>query len=302
MSTGNSIVGYRQTPLEMFVLGVVSGCTATSVTHPIDSIRARLQTTGSMASPSIRAIILQQRFKLYRGLAIAYIRHASYSGTRMILYNSLRGFGERGVDSTSSSSLPSLALGKVSSGIIAGCIASFLSAPVDRWLLRTQLSVNSSSNRSNEGLLATRWFGSARSGFGELWRGSTPSIVRAGLVTAGQLGFYEMFRNQLRNAHVFGFDRKAEALEVASAGVLAGVGAVLLANPADVLKSRLMSSSASQYKGVVDCAVRTLKDHGPLGFYKGAMASATRQIPQTLIISAALEFYSKCLDRAKTGR
>lgn len=49
---------------------------------------------------------------------------------------------------------------------------------------------------------------------------------------------------------------------------MAGFVATIIASPADVVKTRLMSSPDS-YSGVVSAFTRMLKEEGPGSFYKG---------------------------------
>ncbi len=53
-----------------------------------------------------------------------------------------------------------------------------------------------------------------------------------------------------------------------TAGFMAGFVATVVASPADVVKTRLMSSPDS-YTGVVNAFQRMVKEEGPMAFYKG---------------------------------
>ena len=58
-------------------------------------------------------------------------------------------------------------------------------------------------------------------------------------------------------------------------GLSAGFIATIIASPADVVKTRLMSSPDS-YSGVINCFTRTFREEGPLAFYKGFIPNFTR--------------------------
>jgi hypothetical protein len=60
-----------------------------------------------------------------------------------------------------------------------------------------------------------------------------------------------------------------------TAGFMAGFVATIVASPADVVKTRLMSSPDS-YTGVVHAFTSMLKDEGPLAFYNGFIPNFTR--------------------------
>merc|ERR1711994_935446 len=71
----------------------------------------------------------------------------------------------------------------------------------------------------------------------------------------------------------FGDDSKNKnPLYNGAAGFLAGCGSVVLTQPQDCVKSRMQGEAAKElYKGTVDCAVKMLKNEGPLCFFAGSI-------------------------------
>jgi solute carrier family 25 uncoupling protein 8/9 len=68
---------------------------------------------------------------------------------------------------------------------------------------------------------------------------------------------------------------------------IAGFTAVTVGSPVDVVKTRFMNqdkTAKDAYKGVVDTFVRTFKEEGPLAFYKGFAANATRIISWNIVV------------------
>ena len=56
------------------------------------------------------------------------------------------------------------------------------------------------------------------------------------------------------------------------AGFVAGVPAAGLCTPADVIKTRIKvkeKAGQTQYKGVIDAAIKIYKEEGPKAFWKG---------------------------------
>jgi len=70
-------------------------------------------------------------------------------------------------------------------------------------------------------------------------------------------------------------DHKAGVTNVKDliAGAVGGVFVVLVGHPFDTVKVRLQTQgTAKVFNGPIDCAVKTLRNEGPLGFYKGLSA------------------------------
>ena len=71
-------------------------------------------------------------------------------------------------------------------------------------------------------------------------------------------------------------------------GVGAGCFSTLGNNPFDVVKTRMQSSGAAQYKNTLDCAVRIMTQEGPSAYYKGVVARMGRVVPGQGIIFACM--------------
>merc|ERR1712194_450260 len=57
-----------------------------------------------------------------------------------------------------------------------------------------------------------------------------------------------------------------------SAGLMAGVGSVVLTQPQDCVKSKMQGEEAKKlYKGTADCFFQMLKTEGPLSFFAGSV-------------------------------
>ncbi|EWC43715.1 hypothetical protein DRE_07467 [Drechslerella stenobrocha 248] len=54
------------------------------------------------------------------------------------------------------------------------------------------------------------------------------------------------------------------------AGVFSGIAKLTVGHPFDTIKVRLQTSPASQFVGPLDCVLKTVKNEGIRGFYKGA--------------------------------
>ena len=88
-------------------------------------------------------------------------------------------------------------------------------------------------------------------------------------------------------------------------GIASGAMATIIANPVDVVKTRVMASrnSAStstlsssnqvQYTGALDCFTKTLRNEGPTAFYKGVFPQFLRITGWNIIMFVTLERLKK---------
>ena len=88
-------------------------------------------------------------------------------------------------------------------------------------------------------------------------------------------------------------------------GIASGATATIIANPVDVVKTRVMASrnSAStstlsqsnqaQYTGALDCFTKTLRHEGPMAFYKGVLPQFLRITCWNIVMFVTLERLKK---------
>lgn len=80
------------------------------------------------------------------------------------------------------------------------------------------------------------------------------------------------------------------------AGGMAGIFNWLVAIPPDVLKSRLQTAPEGKYNGIRDVFRETMKNEGPLAFYKGCAPVMLRAFPANAACFAGFEITLKVLD------
>ena len=108
-------------------------------------------------------------------------------------------------------------------------------------------------------------------GYSGFYRGIQPNIFRNICVNVGEMASYDQFK-QLFLAHT----AMKDGLPLHFiCGFLAGFVATIIGSPADVVKTRLMSSPDS-YSGVMSCFSRMIAEEGPMAFYKGFVPNFMR--------------------------
>jgi hypothetical protein len=271
---------------------------AAVTTHPIDLVKVRLMMDlkkGSSENPIQVAINIVRNdgiFGLYKGLSASLLRQATYSMTRFGVYGPIKDY-ITGKDNTPS------AWQKILSGMLAGAIGAIVGNPADLTMVRMQADGKAeAAQRYNYTSVGN---GLARivreEGITNLWRGSKPTIVRAMLVTAAQLGAYDQFKYMLLNQFKVCNDGLPLHI-IASLG--AGFVAAVVTNPVDVVKTRLMnqgntasSTQAPKYRGMGHCFATIMAQEGFSGFYKGFAPNFLRLGPQTIMTFIFYEQFTK---------
>jgi hypothetical protein len=108
-------------------------------------------------------------------------------------------------------------------------------------------------------------------GFSGFYRGIQPNIFRNIFVNVGEMASYDQFKQLFLT-----YTRIPDSMPLHFiCGFLAGFCATVIGSPADVVKTRLMSSPDS-YTGVVNCFQRMVMEEGMGSFYKGFVPNFMR--------------------------
>ena len=98
-----------------------------------------------------------------------------------------------------------------------------------------------------------------KEGMAGFYRGVQPNMIRNVMVNIGEMATYDQIKETfLRYTSI-----PDSILLHFLCGTTAGFFATCIASPADVIKSRLMASP-DEFKGITDCAMRTLQNEGRL--------------------------------------
>lgn len=274
-------------PILPFINGGIAGMLATTCIQPIDMIKVRVQLAAGAPTSStevLREMVRRGAFlELYTGLSAALLRQATYTTTRLGLFQKSLGFLEE------RARLEGRKVGlfeRAVAGVSAGGIAAIAGNPADLALVRMQADKFKSleSRRNHLGVTDTLWRIVKEEGIGGLWTGARPTVIRAMAMNFGQLAFFSETKARVKE---YAPDAgKGSQLFCASA--TAGFFAVILSLPFDFLKTRLQEQnqqavSGSRYRGMFHCAQCTLRDDGLLGFYRGFGTYYLRVAPQAYV-------------------
>jgi len=270
-----------------FINGGASGMVATCCIQPIDIVKVRIQLAGAGNPLSVASgIVAKEGFgALYTGLSAGLLRQATYTTARLGIFSSLSDELKRRNDGKA---LPLWQ--KAVAGLTAGGLGAIVGSPADLSLIRMQadatLPVEKRRNYTGVGHALVSIV--KEEGVGGLFTGAGTTAVRAMALNCGMLAANDQAKEMLAG---YGFEGMPKVL---GASAIAGFFASAFSLPLDYVKTQLqkmqpLPDGTMPYKGMTDCAIKTLKEHGPLRFYAGFPTYYVRIAPHVMITLVVLD-------------
>ncbi|KAL6427334.1 hypothetical protein ACFW04_008715 [Cataglyphis niger] len=293
--------------LKLFTAGTAA-CIADLATFPLDTAKVRMQIAGAgpalllaSAEGPVFAVRASQpglfqtignlvRFEgvrsLYGGLSAGLQRQMCFASIRLGLYDSVKSLYAGFFDAGNSRSCTSIDIGvRIAAGITTGALAVLLAQPTDVVKVRLQAGNNGRSTvRYSSTLQAYKNIASVEGARG-LWKGTMPNISRNAIVNVAEIVCYDVIKDLIL---VSGYLHDGIPCHL-TAATAAGLCTTLAASPVDVVKTRYMNSAAGEYKGAIDCAIRTFVQEGPSAFYKGFVPSFSRLVSWNIVLWVTYE-------------
>lgn len=291
-------------------LAAVAGMGAATFCHPLDVVRVNMQTAGEGVYKNtldaglqiFRQAGLSQG--LYAGISAAYLRQWLYGSCRIGIYSYLleraqienKQAGRNKNDITFAT--------KLRMGCISGGIGSFVGTPSELALVRmsadSKAPVEQRRNYKNVVDCVVRI--SKEEGITNLWRGAAPTVLRATLLSACQLGITSEAKTMLAESGYFGpnGDYLGGYPRMFCATLISSFCANIVANPFDVIKSRLQNmpiaaDGTALYRGMGDCLVKSVRAEGPMVLYAGFTPAFIKLAPYTVISLTLADKLTKAL-------
>ncbi|KAF8588416.1 dicarboxylic acid transporter [Ramaria rubella] len=279
-----------------FWLGGVAGSMAACVTHPLDLTKLRMQTASSGAAGASTLKVLRDTIaltgvrSLYTGLSASVLRQMTYSLVRLGSYESIKSWISKGKQASTGQLL--LAAGLAGGlGGVAGNPADILLVRMTTDPLKPPEARHRYVNVLNGLIRLIR-----EEGMQGFTRGLLPNTTRAVLMNTSQLASYDFFKTYLLTHSLPMTNLQLEdnlALHTIASS-LAGTVATrtpAICSPADVIKSRMMSSTGSA--SVVGILTKSLREEGPMFIFKGWTPAFIRLAPNTVLLFVFLEQLKK---------
>ncbi|XP_004506657.1 mitochondrial uncoupling protein 1-like [Cicer arietinum] len=278
----------------IFASSAFSACFAEICTIPLDTAKVRLQlqkqaVAGDVVSlpkykgmlGTVSTIAREEGLSaLWKGIVPGLHRQCLYGGLRIGLYEPVKTL-YTGSDHVGDVPLSKKILAAFTTGAVAITVAN----PTDLVKVRLQAEgkLPPGVPRRYSGSLNAYSSIVRQEGVGALWTGLGPNIARNGIINAAELASYDQVKQTILKIPGFTDNVLTHLLS----GLGAGFFAVCIGSPVDVVKSRMMGDSS--YKSTLDCFVKTLKNDGPLAFYKGFLPNFGRLGSWNVIMFLTLE-------------
>ncbi|XP_013195544.1 mitochondrial 2-oxoglutarate/malate carrier protein-like [Amyelois transitella] len=263
-----------------FAFGGLSGMAATCVVQPLDLIKTRMQLGGGNKSSFTvgKEIIAKEGLlAIYSGLSAGLLRQATYTTTRLGVFNYL-------FDTYKETNKTAPGFGiKTLMGVAAGSIGAFVGTPAEVALIRMtadgRLPKEQRRNYKNVADALLRII--REEGVLKLWRGATPTVARAMVVNAAQLGTYSQAREMFLALVPDGIGLHF------CASMVSGLITTIASMPVDIIKTRIQNAAKGQSQ--VTVVTDLLRKEGVLSLWKGFLPYYARLGPHTVLTFIFLE-------------
>jgi len=256
-------------------------------TIPFDTAKVRLQMQDK-ANPVYRGLahtltsmFTQEGIRApWKGVTAGIQRQCAFAPIRIGLYEPVRNFYV-GKDFKGDPPI----LQKIAAGLTTSAIGITVASPTDVVKVRLQAEGRlppGAVKRYSGALDAYRKI-IAQEGVLGLWTGYGPNLARNCVVNATELVAYDQAKQTF-----LALGRPDNVPTHILSGLTAGLAATLLGSPVDVVKTRVMAARSPaaaapggaphvpEFSGPIDCAIKLLKQQGPLAFYKGFIPNFAR--------------------------
>jgi solute carrier family 25 oxoglutarate transporter 11 len=196
---------------------------------------------------------------------------------------------------------------KLGMGCTSGGIGSFVGTPSELALVRMSADskLPTAEKRNYKNVVDCIMRIAKEEGATKLWRGATPTVARATLLSACQMGVTSEIKMKLIASGAFG--EKGEMFYglpmLFCATLCSSFAANIVSNPFDVMKSRMQNmpvaaDGTAMYSSLLDCFTKSVKAEGVLVLWAGFVPAFIKLAPYTVI---SLTLVDK-LTKATTGK
>jgi solute carrier family 25 oxoglutarate transporter 11 len=251
-----------------FILSGISAALAYITVYPLETLKTRTQVhseahAGNVSSREIMRNMLKTEGakSFYRGLSAALFHPLLCTSSRLGLFFLFEDLKKRKNGKKVLSFMEKSYL-----SLVAGGLGEVLVVPFDVIYVRFQADYELPKHlRSGyKGVFNAFKRIIAEEGPLSLWKGTVPSILKCMLINFGMLTPYYECKERLNK--YLGMTKVNYLISAA----IAGLGSSIVVLPMDNMKVKLQKMrNTKEYKGMLDCAIKTYKNEGIKGFWSG---------------------------------
>jgi len=287
-----------------FLFGGLSGMLATCVVQPLDLVKTRMQLSGEggtakVHKTSLHALVNIGRaeglFALYKGLSAGLLRQATYTTARLGMYSVIIDwFGAR---NKGNGSIPFYE--KLAAGMMAGGFGAVIGTPAEVALIRMTSDgrLPPEQRRGYKNVFDALFRICREEGVFAMWRGCTPTVLRAMILNAVQLGAYTQAKEMLMKFLSF----QDNVYTHFTASLISGFLATAVSIPVDITKTRIQTmktiNGKPEYSGVLDVLGKVVTREGLPALWKGFTPYFLRLGPHTILTFITLEQMNAAYNR-----
>ncbi|KAI3793410.1 hypothetical protein L1987_36029 [Smallanthus sonchifolius] len=240
--------------LKSALAGGLASALSTSLLHPIDTIKTRVQ-ASTLSFPEMIAKLPEVGFRgVYRGSIPAIIGQFSSHGLRTGIFEA-----SKIVLINVAPTLPDLQVQSVAS-FCSTVLGTAVRIPCEVLKQRLQAGI---FNNVGEAIICT-WQQDGLKGF---FRGTGATLCREVPFYVAGMGLYGESKKVVQQI----LGRELQPWETIAVGALSGGLAAVATTPFDVMKTRMMTAPQGRPVTMSMIAVTILRHEGPLGLFKGAI-------------------------------
>ncbi|CAM9469640.1 unnamed protein product [Scytosiphon promiscuus] len=277
-----------------FGIAGASGISAWMFVHPMDVIKVRMQLGAGGGNPVAAAKLVYGESGMggmYAGLSAAVTRQAVYTTLRVGLYDWLRDH----VLCKFVKPADTHVLHRAAVGLSAGGIASFMCCPIEVCMVRMQ----SDARLPAAERLGYKHVGDAlvriakEEGLRTYWRGASPTVSRAMVVSMTQLTTYDQAKTAL--VPILGDNKVTHLASALTAAVVYSFSSL----PLDSAKTRMQSQPPStdgkpmKYTSTLQTLSYVVKKEGFTSLWKGFTPYFARGGTHTVLMFMFKEEYTR---------
>jgi len=259
--------------MDSYIIGCLSGLTATSLVQPIDYIKVNSQLNPSINKLSLLKNIYNNHgfLEFYRGINIALIRQCVYGTLRLGLFQDLK---------------DNYKINPISAAVIAASVGTLINNPIDYFLVKKQTE----NNFSIKNIIKNEKINTI------LFTGLKYNLFRAISINIG-FGCKTIYENKLKNHFNNNLFIKSSSI------ITAGITSAVISMPFDVMRTYSQKNIPIINNLIIFNSVFSIKNVELIASFKNIYNTFPiyfmRITPHSIISLACLDFYNSIYSRLK---